>query len=85
MHGLNAVYLPDIGWCRIDARGNKEGINAQFTPPKEQLAFPMIVEGEADFREIWSEPLPEVISVLNRYETYEEVANNLPDIEVTKS
>ena len=26
LHGLNAVYLPDIGWYRIDARGNKEGI-----------------------------------------------------------
>jgi transglutaminase-like putative cysteine protease len=28
LHGLNAVYLPESGWYRIDARGNKPGINA---------------------------------------------------------
>lgn len=26
LHGLNAVYLDGIGWYRIDARGNREGI-----------------------------------------------------------
>ncbi len=85
LHGLNAVYLPDIGWYRIDPRGNKKGVNAEFTPPKEQLAFPIVTEGEADFKEIWSEPLPDVVSVLNKYETYKEVADNLPDIEIIKS
>ena len=85
IHGLNAVYLPDIGWYRIDARGNKKGVNAEFTPPKEQLAFPIVTEGEADFKEIWSEPLPDVVSVLNKYETYKEVSENLPDIEIIKS
>jgi len=30
LHGLNAVYLPDVGWYRIDSRGNKEDVNAQF-------------------------------------------------------
>lgn len=85
LHGLNAVYLPSIGWYRIDARGNKEGVNAEFTPPKEQLAFPTIVEGEANFPEIWPEPLPNIISVLTQYETYDEVSYNLPDVEITKS
>jgi transglutaminase-like putative cysteine protease len=85
LHGLNAVYLPDIGWYRIDPRGNKKGVNTEFTPPKEQLAFPIVTEGEADFKEIWSEPLPDVVSVLNKYETYKEVADNLPDIEIIKS
>ncbi len=85
LHGLNAVYLPGIGWYRIDARGNKEGVEAEFTPPKEKLAFPIIVEGEADLPEIWSEPLPDIVSVLNQSKTYEEVANNLPDVEINKS
>jgi len=85
IHGLNAVYLPDIGWYRIDARGNKKDVNTEFTPPKEQLAFPIVTEGEADFKEIWSEPLPDVVSVLNKYETYKEVSENLPDIEIIKS
>jgi transglutaminase-like putative cysteine protease len=34
LHGLNAVYLEDFGWYRIDARGNKTGVAAQFTPPQ---------------------------------------------------
>jgi len=85
LHGLNAVYLPEVGWYRIDARGNKEGVEAKFTPPKENLAFPIIIEGEADFPEVWSEPLPDVIYVLNKHKTFEEVANNLPDVEIIKS
>lgn len=85
LHGLNAIYLEDIGWYRIDARGNKEGVNADFTPPKEQLAFSIIVEEEVDFKEIWAVPLPEIILTLNKYKTYKEVANNLPDIEIIKS
>ena len=34
LHGLNAVHLPEHGWYRIDARGNKPGVDAQFTPPR---------------------------------------------------
>jgi len=41
LHGLNAVYLSRYGWYRLDARGNKEGVNADFIPPVEQLAFPV--------------------------------------------
>lgn len=84
LHGLNAVYLPDIGWYRIDARGNKEGVEALFTPPEEKLAFPIIVEGEVDLPEIWSEPLPEVTTVLKSSNNFHEVSENLPDIEIIK-
>jgi len=82
LHALNAVNLPDSGWYRIDARGNKEGVEAEFTPPKEKLAFPLVVKGEANFQEIWSEPLPVVIRVLQESKNYQEVADNLPDIEI---
>lgn len=84
LHGLNAVYLKDHGWYRIDARGNKEGTNADFCPPKEQLAFPIISEGETDLPEIWSEPLAVVVDVLTQYSDFLEVARNLPDIELWK-
>jgi transglutaminase-like putative cysteine protease len=80
LHGLNAVYLEEFGWYRIDARGNKAGISAQFTPPKEQLAFPVMTKGEADLAEIWPEPLSLVIDALETFHTYQQVANNLPDI-----
>ncbi|MCG8619542.1 MAG: acetate/propionate family kinase [Desulfobacterales bacterium] len=82
LHGLNAVYLPEFGWYRMDARGNKTGVNAEFCPPEERLAFPIITEGEADFPEIWPEPLPVVIKVLTSSLTYQDVAENLPDIEI---
>lgn len=81
LHGLNAVYLPDIGWYRIDARGNKSGVEAHIAPPIEKLAFSIMVEGEVDFPEIWSEPLAEVTRVLTSSISFQEVADNLPDIE----
>lgn len=79
LHGLNAIFLEPYGWYRVDARGNKLGVNAQFCPPEEKLAFPLLIEGETDFPEIWAEPLPEVVSVLEKYDDYMQVANNLPD------
>lgn len=80
LHGLNAVYLKGHGWYRMDARGNKEGVNAQFTPPVERLAFPIVTEGEADLPEIWASPLPNVLDVLTTYTDFIDVANNLPDV-----
>ncbi len=80
LHGLNAVFLKPYGWYRVDVRGNKKNVIAEFTPPVEQLAFPIITEGEADLPEIWAEPLPGIVAVLEQYHSYDEVAANLPDI-----
>ncbi len=86
LHGLNAVYLQDYGWYRIDARGNKEDVNAQFTPPIEQLAFQVVHDKiEQDFPEILAMPLPIVIKTLQANKTYLELYENLPDIEIIKA
>lgn len=45
LHGLNAVYLQKYGWYRIDARGNKAGVQAAFAPPTEMLAFRILTRG----------------------------------------
>lgn len=82
LHGLNAVYLENHGWYRIDARGNKPGVDARFCPPLEKLAFQIISEGEIALPEIWNEPLPIVIHELKTRNTFLEIVNNLPDIEV---
>jgi transglutaminase-like putative cysteine protease len=82
LHGLNAVYLQDTGWYRLDARGNKPGVDAQFAPPTEMLAFPIKEVQERNLPEIWAEPLPVVVDVLERYESYDQVLANLPDIEL---
>jgi transglutaminase-like putative cysteine protease len=82
LHGLNAVFLESFGWYRIDARGNKEGVAAEFCPPIEKMAFPIVTQGEADLPEIWAEPLAVVIKALTEGKTFLEVANNLPDVEL---
>lgn len=80
LHGLNAIYLQDTGWYRADPRGNKSGVNAQFIPPVEQLAFTTNDRYEEDIKGIWHEPLPAVIEVLTRHNTCRAVYENLPDL-----
>lgn len=82
LHGLNAVWLPEHGWYRIDARGNKEGVDARFTPPLEQLAFPVLAREERDLPEIWAEPLGVIVAALTGHATVQDVMDNLPDIEL---
>ncbi len=84
LHGLNAIFLPDIGWYRIDSRGNKPGVNAQFCPPDEKLAFLPQAEGEFDFPEIWPDPLGIVIECLMKNNCWEKVKEHLPDIQMIK-
>lgn len=80
LHGLNAVYLPEHGWYRVDARGNKPGVDARFAPPIERLAFAVTLPGEADVPGLYAEPLPEVLEALRRFNTAAAVAANLPDL-----
>jgi len=84
LHGLNAVYLPQHGWYRVDARGNKPGVNADFCPPQEKLAFPIVHPLEQDLPGIDAEPLPAVVKALTEHKTVEQVYDNLPDIAATE-
>jgi len=85
LHGLNAVYLEKYGWYRVDARGNKLGVKADFVPPLEQLAFPILIDGEVDLPEIWAKPLNEVVQVLDNGKDYLQVSENFPDIQIIKT
>jgi transglutaminase-like putative cysteine protease len=76
LDGLNAVHLPEIGWYRVDCRGNKMGVDAQFTPPIERLAFRLTFPEERSFPEILPDPLCLVIAALR---TRDELYKNLPD------
>jgi transglutaminase-like putative cysteine protease len=80
LHNLNAVYLPEWGWYRMDARGNKPGIDAQFCPPVEKLAFEFDNKREYNLLEVYFEPLDVVVHTLTKHHTYIEVYNNLPDV-----
>jgi transglutaminase-like putative cysteine protease len=81
LHGLNAVHLPGIGWYRIDARGDREGIATAFDPPSERLAFEPRLDGERTFDEIWPAPLPVVVEALIAQVTYAQLLDHLPDLE----
>jgi transglutaminase-like putative cysteine protease len=58
LHALNAVWLRDQArWIRLDARGNKPGVDAKFSVGVGYLAFPIRLDrGERDFAEIHALP-----------------------------
>ncbi|MBG9453885.1 transglutaminase [Lysinibacillus sphaericus] len=69
IHAMNAVYLKSHSkWIRLDARGNKTGVNAQFSIDEEKLAFPINKElGEKDYFVIFIKPNPNTIAVLKKH------------------
>ena len=80
LHGFNAVLLPDVGWYRADPRGNRAGIDAQFTPPVERLAFTVRLAGERDLPEVWPDPLPVVVQTLRAHTRADILGKHLPDL-----
>ncbi|WP_062109600.1 transglutaminase-like domain-containing protein [Bacillus niameyensis] len=69
IHGLNAVFFQSLNkWIRVDARGNKDGIDAQFSIDEEKLAFPINRDlGEMDYPLIYAYPHPKIVAVLEGY------------------
>lgn len=80
LHGLNAVWLEGHGWYRIDSRGNKPGVDAQFVPPEELLAFRLDEPGEEDLPGIFSEPLAVVTDALQCFDDWQALLQQLPDM-----
>ena len=72
LHGLNAVFL-DGGWHRLDARGNREDVGAQFSLDTEKLAFPVSDLEEVDYPGIYSEPLEIVTESFKCVKTVDEL------------
>lgn len=81
LHGFNALYLASLGkWIRVDARGNSNGINAQFNTRKEQLAFAMDpAADEFIYEAIFAAPVGSVVERLQRHETLSELWLDLPE------
>ncbi len=80
LHGLNEIYLKNYGWYKVDARGNKKGVNAQFNPPNEQLAFDFSEENEYNLKERFINPHKKIVDFLNKkFDSYENMMKNLPD------
>ena len=80
-HGLNGVYLKDYQkWIRLDARGNRSDVNAQFSIEKEQLAFSVRSQmGEEDNFIIYPDPDTNILKNLRENKTRTVLWNNLPN------
>lgn len=79
-HGLCGVYIKELQkWIRLDARGNKEGVNAQFSLDEEQLAFPVREEkGEEDCFMVYPDPDEKILDKIRRNKTRTELFDDLP-------
>ena len=65
VHGLIACYL-DGAWHRQDPRGNKPGLDAQFSVEGERLAYKVDADaGEVDYPTVYPQPAREVIQALS--------------------
>ncbi|MBY0599935.1 transglutaminase-like domain-containing protein [Bacillus bingmayongensis] len=82
IHALNAVFFKSLNkWVRLDARGNKKGIDAQFSIDEEKLAFPTHQEfDEKDYPVIYVKPHPKTITVLEEHtDVLEMYKHHLPE------
>ncbi len=82
VHGLVAFFLRGRGrWFRVDPRGNKPGVDAQFELERESLAFEIrSAIGERDYPWIFAEPPPAVLASLRDSRDSLELLARLPAV-----
>ena len=82
LHGLVFAYLDASGWIRMDARGNRSDIHAEFSPDPsdEKMAFPVDPGlGELDIPFIYAAHDRQVIMKYERHDNLADLWNDLPD------
>ncbi|MDE6712684.1 MAG: transglutaminase family protein [Lachnospiraceae bacterium] len=82
IHALNAVYIKSLErWIRLDARGNKAGVDAQFDLEQERLSFPVRKDfGEEDYGIVYANPFDKLMKVLEEStDALDMCLNCLPD------
>lgn len=68
IHAITTIHV-EGRWIWVDARGNKPGVDAQFSLDREQLAFPIREhEGERDYRLNLADPHPDIVRTLRNYD-----------------
>jgi len=72
IHALNTVHIKDFNkWIRLDARGNKENINARFSLDEECLAYSIREEfGEIDYHDNHADLDERLVRILSKSEIY---------------
>lgn len=80
VHGLVALRLPGHDrWARVDPRGNKPGIDAQFSTEKERLVCAVREEfDEIDYPVVHAAPPEVILQALRGARDCSELWQNLP-------
>ncbi|MEJ8655682.1 transglutaminase domain-containing protein [Streptomyces sp. MS1.AVA.4] len=80
VHGLVAVRMPGADtWHRQDPRGNKPGVDAQFSLSEERLAFtPDPESNEMDYPVLYAVPHSAVLQALQSAQDRPALWENLP-------
>ena len=81
IHAMNTVYASGLHkWIRLDSRGNKECVNAEFSTDEEILAFEIKSEGEIDYHDNHSYPDYGLMKVLEESpDAIDMYLHHLPD------
>jgi transglutaminase-like putative cysteine protease len=80
IHCYNAIYI-DGRWIKVDARGNKKGVNAEFSLDKPILAFQCRPEyDEYFYKGIYAAPHDETMQMLEQATCLQDVLDNIPDM-----
>jgi len=84
IHCYNAIFI-DNHWIKVDARGNTNGKNAQFSLGEPQLAF----ENRRDYDEyylegIYASPHMATMLMLDKANSLQDVFDNIPDYVLEK-
>lgn len=79
VHAYNAVFL-NHKWIKLDARGNKPGVNARFSLDEPVLAFPNREEYDEYFwNGIYAAPHAPTMEMLEGAQCLQDVIDNIPD------
>ena len=79
VHCYNAIYI-DGKWIKVDARGNTNGKNAQFSLGEPILAFPNREEyNEYFWKGIYANPHLNTMRMLDSANTLQYILDNIPD------
>ena len=75
IHAFNTVYIEQLDkWIRLDARGNKENVNAQFSLDEEHLAYETRSElGEIDYHNNQNDLDERLVNVLSKCNVVSEI------------
>ena len=79
VHCYNAIFINGC-WIKVDARGNKEGVSAQFSLDEPMLAFPCRQEYDEYFYQgIFAEPHEATMQMLETAQNLQDVLDTIPD------